>query len=194
VERFGADTVDLLLRRETLPADATELGSHDPELAPYLAASPYLQVEDPAIVARARRIVGNERNSVKAAVSIFEWVHANMKREPSPGIPSAVAVLQKMTGDCNEHTYLFVALARAAGIPAKITVGIVYNDGAFFYHAWPAVHVGRWLEMDPTLGQVGVDATHIRLLEGEIANQMALMGVIGRLKAHILDEQATAAP
>jgi len=194
VERFGADTVDLLLRRETLPAGATELGSHDPELAPYLAASPYLQVEDPAIVARAHRIVGNERNSVKAAVSIFEWVHANMKREPSPGIPSAVDVLQKMTGDCNEHTYLFVALARAAGIPAKITVGIVYNDGAFFYHAWPAVHVGRWLEMDPTLGQIGVDATHIRLLEGGIADQMALMGMIGRLRAHVLDEQATAAP
>ncbi len=80
-------------------------------------------------------------------------------------VPSARDILKVMSGDCNEHTYLFTALARSVGLPAKVTVGIVYNEGIFYYHAWPSVYVGRWVEMEPIFGQHAVDATHIKLLE-----------------------------
>ena len=88
-------------------------------------------------------------------------------------------------GDCNEHTYLFVALARSVGIPAQIRIGLVFSRGAFYYHAWPSVWVGEWLEMDPTLEQPVVDATHLALLEGELDKQLELMKVIGRLSARV---------
>ncbi len=73
-------------------------------------------------------------------------------------LPSAAEVLRTRVGDCNEHTALFVALARAAGLPARIAVGLVYLRGGFYYHAWPEVYVeergrGLWLPVDPTLNQ-----------------------------------------
>jgi transglutaminase-like putative cysteine protease len=82
-----------------------------------------------------------------------------------------------------------VGLARAAGLPAKIMVGIAYHEGAFYYHAWPAVHVGRWVEMDPTWGQPLVDATHIRITEGELANQLELVQTVGTLTLDVLEQE-----
>ena len=60
------------------------------------------------------------------------------------------------------------------------------KDGAFYYHAWPAVYVGGWVEMDPTVGQELVDAGHLVLLEGEVADQLQLMPVFGRLAVEVV--------
>ena len=106
--------------------------------------------------------------------------------------PGALDVLKNMQGDCNEHTYLFVGLARSVGLPAKVRVGIMYVDEFFGYHAWPAVHVnGRWHDLDPTLGQTVVDSTHVSLLEGELENQMMLMQYLGQLTIEVLPEPET---
>ena len=103
-------------------------------------------------------------------------------------------MLARREGDCNEHTYLFVALARAAGLPARIHVGLVYSEmdgapGAFYYHAWPSVYVGEWVELDPTLGQKTVDATHISVAQGEIADQLKLLGLLGQVSVEIVEEE-----
>ena len=103
-------------------------------------------------------------------------------------------MLRQREGDCNEHTYLFVALARAAGLPARIHVGLVYSGmdgqpGVFYYHAWPSVYVGEWVEMDPTLGQPTVDATHLSLVTGELADQLKLLGLFGRARVDIVGEE-----
>ena len=81
----------------------------------------------------------------------------------SGGFASSLTVLQSLSGDCTEHTVLFIALARAAGIPARICSGIVFAKDAFYYHFWPEVYVGKWVQMDPTLDQVIADANHIQL-------------------------------
>jgi transglutaminase-like putative cysteine protease len=73
-------------------------------------------------------------------------------------VPVAAEVLRRMSGDCNEHTALYVALARAAGIPSRVALGLVYEDGFFCYHAWPEIYAGRWIAVDPTLGQFPADA------------------------------------
>ncbi len=50
---------------------------------------------------------------------------------------------------------------------------------------------GLWLPVDPTFGQVGVDATHLKLLEGEsTAELMPLVDIVGRIKAKILALEA----
>ena len=78
-----------------------------------------------------------------------------------------------------------MGLARAAGIPAKIRVGLTLHNGLFYYHAWPSVFLGRWVDMDPTLGRPVVNAAYLSLLEGELAEQMKLMGMIGKLKVTV---------
>ncbi len=116
-------------------------------------------------------------------------MYRKVKKQPTVSLPSALDVLRNMEGDCNEHTYLFVALARAVGIPAKIKVGLLHTNGAFYYHAWPAVFVGRWWELDPTIGQEAVDATHVAILEGETADQLKLLGLVGQLNADVVKQE-----
>jgi transglutaminase-like putative cysteine protease len=70
--------------------------------------------------------------------------------------------------DCEAQAERFVALARASGLSARLASGVVYLDGAspgFRPHAWAAVDVDAdtWFPVDPTLGQVVADATHIEL-------------------------------
>ena len=186
VESSGEREVVLRLTSADEPGSAP--AHRDGGLDAFLAPTLYIQSDHPRMLRQAQRIVGTETNPLARATAIYEWVYRNVAKNPTVSVPSALDVLQRLEGDCNEHTYLFVGLARAAGLPAKVVVGLTYARGAFYYHAWPAVYAGRWLEMDPTLGQPAVDATHIALLEGELKDQLKLMQVFGRLKAEILPE------
>lgn len=147
----------------------------------YLTPAPLIQSEDPRIKKLAGEIVGSERNSLKAARLLYEWVFKNIEKTPSITIPSAVDVLNVKKGDCNEHTTLFVALARAIGLPSRILVGIVYRQGAFYYHAWPEVFAGKWIAIDPTLGEFPVDAKYIRLISGDLSKQFVIAKVINNI-------------
>ena len=94
-------------------------------------------------------------------------------------------VLTAGKGDCTEHSVLFVALARALGIPARGVHGLVYaryEDGrdALYWHAWAEVKSGgEWIAIDPTFGQPVADATHVALGEGP---QVDTVGLLGALK------------
>jgi transglutaminase-like putative cysteine protease len=69
-------------------------------------------------------------------------------------------------------------------------VGLVYVNGAFYYHAWPEVWLGRWVAVDPTFGQTPADAAHIRFLVGGLAEQVELLRLIGRLDIDVVDPEA----
>ncbi len=75
------------------------------------------------------------------AERLMREVNALLEKKPTVSLPSAREVLRTKVGDCNEHTALYVALARALGIPARIDVGLVFVRGAFYYHAWPEVYI-----------------------------------------------------
>jgi transglutaminase-like putative cysteine protease len=96
-------------------------------------------------------------------------------------------VLDSKEGDCNEHTTLYTALARASGIPTRMAVGMVYQEDRFYYHAWPEIYISKWIPIDPTLGQFPADATHIRLLTGGLDSQLRLAPVMGNLKIEGLE-------
>ena len=130
----------------------------------FLGASAYIQTDAPAIRAKTEEILDGEVNSWRAAEKLCQWVHtAITDKKMSGGFGSSLTVLETLSGDCTEHTVLFIALARAAGIPARICSGITYAKDGFYYHFWPEVYVGRWVQMDPTLGQTIADANHIQL-------------------------------
>jgi transglutaminase/protease-like cytokinesis protein 3 len=97
-------------------------------------------------------------------------------------------VLHTKKGDCNEHTVLFNALARAAGIPARTVVGMVYLRGAFYYHAWSEVWLGQWISLDSVLDQFPADVTHIKFVEGDIDRQIDILQLIGKLKIEVLEQ------
>ena len=120
-------------------------------------------------------------------------VNGLLDKTPTISVPSAREVLRTRVGDCNEHTALYVALARAVGIPTRINVGLAWVLGAFYYHAWPEVYLeepdgrGLWLPVDPTFNQFPADATHVRLLRGGLDRQAAILPLIGKVKLAVLD-------
>ncbi len=153
----------------------------------FLSATGFIQSENDEIKRMARRIVHNEKNTYLAAKKINKWLFENIRKVPVISIPSAVDVLKTKEGDCNEHTVLFAALARSVGIPVKLNVGLAYTSGRFYYHAWPSVYTGVWVDMDPTFGQDIADVTHIKLIEGDIDKQLDIVRLLGRIKLEVIE-------
>jgi len=177
----------LAITKESLPKSSSQqLPITDSRLASYLQPTPFLQSDHPIIVALAKKILNGETNPQRAAIKIKDWVYREIVKEPTVSIPNALQVLQTKKGDCNEHTVLFNALARAAGIPAKTVVGVVYLRGAFYYHAWSEVWLGEWISLDSVFNQFPADVTHVKFLEGEIDRQIDILQLIGNLKIEVL--------
>jgi len=117
---------------------------------------------------------------------LARWVARNIAPAPAAGLASALNVLAARRGDCNERTVLYVALARAAGIPSRPVAGLLAARGRFYYHAWPEVYLGDWVPVDPTLGQFPADAAHLRFAIGGFARQLELVRLIGKLRLEAL--------
>ena len=185
-QRRVGDT--LIVQREAAAAltPAYGLPARDPALAPWLAPGPLVQSAAPSIRAHAREIVGDERDPAVVAARLTHWVATHIRKEIGAGVPSAGRVLARGSGDCNELTVLYVALARAAGLPARPVAGLVELGGRFYYHAWPEVHLGDWVAVDPTLGQFPADAGHLRFLVGGLAWQVELVRYVGRVRLEVL--------
>ena len=168
-------------------------GAADPVARTFLAPEPLIESDDPLIRAEAEQAVRGAVSDRDRAERLTRYVNGLLDKKPTVSLPSAREVLRTKVGDCNEHTALFVAMARSIGIPARIAVGLVFMHGAFYYHAWPEVYIteapglGLWLPVDPTLNQFPADATHLRLARGGLDRQIAILPLIGRLKMTLLE-------
>ena len=141
-----------------------------------LAETSMIQCKDRRIISAAEKASKGAEDDLERLIAINEHLFKNIKKGHTLSIPSAIDVLQKMRGDCNEHTILFTAMARALDIPARMNVGLVYLDGYYYYHAWPQAFAGgRWHSFDPTLGQYPADAAHIKLTSGSLDEYLALL-------------------
>ena len=101
----------------------------------------------------ARQLSGQTPQAL--ARSAFEWTAANIQH--SGYLPQDRGTLYALTerrGDCTEFMYLFMALARANGIPARGIAGYVQRDNGVLraanYHNWAEFYLdGRWQIADP---------------------------------------------
>jgi transglutaminase-like putative cysteine protease len=186
-QRLVGDT--LTIRRDESAAlrASYRLPATLPALRPFLEPEPLVQSDDPRLQAQARQIVGRTRRPDAAAELLTRWVHEHLQEEVTLGVPSALDVYASRRGDCNEHAVLFVALARAVGLPARTAAGLVYLDGSFYYHAWAEVYLGQWVAVDPTLGQFPADASHVRFTIGGLARQLELIRLIGPLTIDVTE-------
>lgn len=182
VEALG-DTGRLRLTLKRGPGDVVTPA----ERAEALVSDATLDTTHPAIVQRSKELTDGLTTPGDKVRAIADWVFRTLDKKLATHLPTASTVLEKKVGDCTEHTWLTVTLARAAGVPARPLYGIAYTgdgESLFAYHAWVEVAVPdangveRWLAIDPTWGEAEADATHIVLASslGEVA------GSIGGLK------------
>jgi transglutaminase-like putative cysteine protease len=178
----------IVITPEQAPAGALQLPITDPELAAYLEPNELTQSDSDAIRRLAEEIVGQERDAWHCAQLLLRWVHQNLRKLPSEPRPlSALEILQAGEGDCSEHAVLLAALAKAAGIPVRIVVGLVYVNGSYGYHEWNELFVGRWVQMDASWGRETVGAGHVELAKSAsdrdamLTSHLAIGRTIGTL-------------
>ncbi len=196
LEGFQLDGGRQTLRGDTLIVRRENWAAIEPDFSlPYklmdmrseLEAEPLIQSDDPRIQREARQAVGRWLRDPKAAAQrLTTRVDRMLSKSVTFSVPSALQVLESRQGDCNEHTVLYVAMARALGLPARTAVGLVYLNDSFFYHAWPEVWLGEWVAVDPTFGQYPADASHIRFVIGGLAQQVEIIRLIGRLNIEVI--------
>ncbi|MEW6737999.1 MAG: transglutaminase domain-containing protein, partial [Acidobacteriota bacterium] len=190
-------TMDLLIRRNAvvMAVDAGKAGKltdiHRKEFSEYLKTDvPNMEVSE-RIVKLANEVCGNETNVVLQARRIFDYIVDNSehysKSEQAPkssGKGSAEYCLNMKGGACTDQHSLFIALARARGIPTRLHFGSrlqVKNEGKAVdpgYRCWVQYFVPNygWVSMDisgadtnPELRSFyfsGLDERRIKFMEG----------------------------
>jgi len=155
----------------------------------YLEPTPFIQSDHPEIQAKVKEIVSPNDSDVTKANKLIQWVNENIQKRPVLSVPNALETLYHRVGDCNEHAVLLAALARAAGIPAQVEAGLVYQKERFYYHAWNVLYLSTWITADSVMGQFPADVTHIRFARGE-ERQIDLIRIIGKVRLEIISPQS----
>ncbi|MEE9311941.1 MAG: transglutaminase family protein, partial [Planctomycetota bacterium] len=152
----------------------------------YLKATAICQSDDEVLAEVAAKLLKGQTDARKLADAISTFVDKRLgNASGTSGSASAKQAYDEKLGDCTEHSVLFVALARAAGLPARNIGGIVYvydgynKRGIFGYHAWSEVWLGKWVPVDATVGEVGTSARYIMFSIDEPGNNVG-EGRIGR--------------
>jgi transglutaminase-like putative cysteine protease len=168
-------------------------GWPDPAAEAYLKPEVFIESDALEIKDAAEKATQGAATTALKAERLTRYVNALLDKKPTMSLPSALEVLRTRVGDCNEHTALYVALARSIGVPARIAVGLVFLRGAFYYHAWPEVYISgegvtpRWIAVDPTLNEFPADATHLRIVRGGLDKQAVVLPLIGRAQIDVVD-------
>jgi transglutaminase-like putative cysteine protease/sugar lactone lactonase YvrE len=104
------------------------------------------------------KAVGGERNPYWIARKIYRHIHKRMHYELSGGWNVAPRVLRRGSGSCSEYSFVFIAMCRAAGVPARYAGSLVVRkDDASFddvFHRWVEVYLPGygWVPVDPSRG------------------------------------------
>jgi len=133
--------------------------------APELVESEVVRIND-EIRAIARRETRRKTTVVAQARALYDWVYDHMqydKSVPGWGLGDIPYCLKVGKGNCTDFHTLFIALARASGIPARWNIGfpLAYGDGkdgaasqqVSGYHCWAEFYApGRRLGAGRHLG------------------------------------------
>jgi transglutaminase-like putative cysteine protease len=119
---------------------------------PYLLAEPYLEANDPVIIATAKKL--KSRDALRTIKNIYKFVGNHIFWESQTEERGAIFALKQKCGDSSEYTDLFVALCRACGIPAKRVCGYTTDLKLIPGHAWAEAYTNQygWIRFDPTPG------------------------------------------
>lgn len=99
-----------------------------------------MQPTDGIVAETAKKIVGSATNDALKAKLIYEWVVESASRNPKTrgcGLGDVSFMLQTgdLSGKCADINGLYVALARASGVPARDLYGIRVAPSRFGYHS-----------------------------------------------------------
>ena len=143
------------------------------DLARWRLPTPWLQADAPELVNAAGQARKPDRSESQVMEHLRRLVAKRINVVDAFGHVSAREAWRSRNGDCTEHAALLAALARAAGIPARVASGMAYGADGYFgvedgfqAHSWVLAYVdGRWQSFDSALERL--DAGHVALTIGD---------------------------
>jgi hypothetical protein len=119
------------------------------------AATFVVDFDEPEVRQLSARLVEEHGESPAFADLIRFTGDAISVKTMARGWDVASRIARSGEGDCTEHAVLLTALARAAGLPARVVVGfvLVWSGGSVdaYGHAWTEIHDGTdWRRVDGT--------------------------------------------
>ncbi|UCC43509.1 MAG: transglutaminase [Candidatus Zixiibacteriota bacterium] len=102
--------------------------------------------------------VGDETNPYWIGRKIYNYVIDHIEYELAGGWNIAPAVLDRGTGSCSEYSFVYIAMCRAAGLPARYAGSIaIRGDDASYddvFHRWVEIYLPNygWIPVDPSRG------------------------------------------
>lgn len=111
-----------------------------------------IAADDPAIAAIGERFARDIPHPVARARAAFDYVMQSCTYTRDRPL-DASQMLQQRVGNCMAYSHLFVALCRAAGIPARACGGAVIGEKDP-WHQWAEFYLPEvgWIPCDPTNG------------------------------------------
>jgi len=115
----------------------------------------------PAIVRQAEKLRGRRRTAWDVARAAYEWVLQRTEYRLIDGLGGAAYCLSRGHGECGDYSALFVALCRAAGVPARPVTGF-WADKTDGWHCWAEFMLpsGQWVPVDASLGDQNAPNRH----------------------------------
>ena len=142
--------------------------------------APFIEVDHPLIHEAATKLGGTSPEDI--ARRAYEWVadHVIESGYVAEDL-GALSTLKVGKGDCTESMYLFIALVRARGIPARGVEGFVIRGDAVLraqeFHNWAEYYAGEtWHLADPqrrVLGPAEEQYLAMRIIESPAAGPAA---------------------
>lgn len=133
----------------------------------YLQPAEFWEVDNPEIINKAIELKAEETNIYSIIESNYSHIvdtidYSDIKRFGINDRQGALKTLQGGAAVCMEYSDLFLALARAQGIPARAAFGYGYDarigENQQDAHQWVQVYLPglkEWLSVDVTWGESG---------------------------------------
>jgi len=159
------------------PINSNLVGAYDEDsviFQEHTAPEELIESNHPLTVSTAENVVGEEENPHEMALKIYDFVIDSLTYEIQLEEMGALWALQNGTGDCSEHSYLFVALCRAVEIPSRVVTGFAftsYSEPLSDGHMWAEYYLENygWVPTDLSWSLFDeMDSRHFASLLGEL--------------------------
>ena len=188
-----AETTFLAISQVNLKTPAGKKLSKE-EFERYLQANAYLDADDPEIRKVAAEVAGPIKDPYEKALQLRNWVATNMTFDLGIVFAPASEVIKNKRGTCAGYASLLASLLRAAGIPSRYLMGLVYVNGVWGGHAWTEAWLSdRWVPLDAAVPGPGVaDAARLVVAAGSLdeglgESLMAAQKIFGQVDIKIQD-------